>query len=87
LEILTWDDKIMSVVGHIIEIHIMSVVREATIVGRKGVCSLVFDNVFPAWFDLSILLTDFFSEKKTANRWERSSYRKTKACKLSHVTE
>ena len=65
LEILTWDDKIMSVVGHIIEIHIMSVVREATIVGRKGVCSLVFDNVFPAWFDLPILLTDFFSEKKT----------------------
>jgi hypothetical protein len=33
LEMLTWDDKVMSVVGHIDEIHILSVVRAEPIVG------------------------------------------------------
>ena len=33
LEILTWDDKIMSVVGHIDEIHILDTVRVTPIVG------------------------------------------------------
>jgi hypothetical protein len=30
---LTWDDKIMSVVGHMHEIHILTVVRAEPIVG------------------------------------------------------
>ena len=33
MEMLAWDDKIVSVVGHIDEIHILNVVRTVPIVG------------------------------------------------------
>ena len=36
MEMLAWDDKIMSVVGHIDEIHILNVVRTVPIVGYVG---------------------------------------------------
>ena len=56
LEMLTWDDKVMSVVGHIDEIQILSAVRTAPMVGYLSPSQICDDCALLRARKLDILL-------------------------------